>query len=172
MGVSRERSLVLQRPSSRKWGRWCSATWSARGHVVRFARWVNSPTWKLTPPKKNRGGLRGGENDERRRLVRRHQLSHHSGSEMPSGYPMPLKSCCAQSQHKRVEGRPDADEVVREVRASRARVDGFQGCSLTTSWLQRLVRGILSHPGLLHPDASRRWSEARLSRVRAGVPSP
>lgn len=30
------------------------------------------------------------------------------------------------------------------MRVSRARVGGFQGCSLTTSWLQRLARGILS----------------------------
>jgi len=59
----------------------------------------------------------------------------------------PLGRCCVGTQHKRVGGRPDSEEAVSLVRAWRARVGGFQGCSLTISWLQRLARGIFSHPG-------------------------
>jgi hypothetical protein len=69
-----------------------SATWSVSGRIVRCSWRVKSPTRKLTPPKKNRGGLHGGESGDGPRLVQRHQLLHHSGSEMPSGYSVPPRT--------------------------------------------------------------------------------
>jgi hypothetical protein len=75
-----------------------SATGSAGGRIVRFARRDKTSTRKLTPPKKNRGGLRGGENGDEPRLVWRHQSLHHSGSEMPSGYPvLPRTTACTNT---------------------------------------------------------------------------
>jgi hypothetical protein len=41
-----------------------------------------------------------------------------------------------QPQHKRVGERLGAEGEVSGARTSRSRVDGPQGCSLTTSWLQ------------------------------------
>jgi hypothetical protein len=46
-----------------------SATGSVSGRIVRFAWRNKTPTRKLTPPKKNRGGLQGGENGDASRLV-------------------------------------------------------------------------------------------------------
>jgi hypothetical protein len=83
-----------------------------------------------------------------------------------------LGRCCVGTQHKRVGGRPDSDEAVGQVRASRTRVGGFQGCSLTISWLQRLARGIFSHPGHSLLRRKSRRSVARVRTARAGVPSP
>jgi len=41
-----------------------------------------------------------------------------------------LKQSCERTLHERVGGRPESDEAVSAVRAPRARVGGFQGCSI------------------------------------------
>jgi hypothetical protein len=67
---------------------------------------------------------------------------------MPSGYPAPPLTVVCQNPSQACWGKAiEAEEAVSEVRVSRSRVGGFRGCSLTTSWLQRLARGILSNPG-------------------------
>jgi hypothetical protein len=66
---------------------------------------------------------------------------------MPSGYSAPPLTSLFRPQYKRTEQGPGLDEEVRTVRALRSRVDGFQGCLLTTSRLQRLARGIFSTIG-------------------------
>jgi hypothetical protein len=50
-------------------------------------------------------------------------------------------------QHGRAGQRAAIEGAVRLVRASRSRMGGSHGCSLTTSRLQRLVRGILCGVG-------------------------
>jgi hypothetical protein len=46
-----------------------SATESVSDRIVRLWWREKIPTLKLTPPKKNRGGLQGGENGDASRLV-------------------------------------------------------------------------------------------------------
>jgi hypothetical protein len=89
----------------------CGATGSACERVVRLARRDNTPTRGLTPPKKNRGGLLLTRSEVRATKGRDWcggaNPLHHSGSGMPSGYPVPLRTARVQTQHKRVGGWPD-----------------------------------------------------------------
>jgi len=72
----------------------------------------------------------------------------HSGSEMPSGYSAPPWKVLSESAYKRACGRAGPEAAVRAVRVVLAReLTDPCGCSLTTRWLQRLVRGAFSQEG-------------------------
>jgi len=68
------------------------------------------------------------------------------------------------------------EEAVSQVRASRARVGGFQGCSVDNKLVAEIGERHLVSPGsLLLADrcfGSTVTSEARRRRARAGVPLP
>jgi hypothetical protein len=73
-----------------------ATTGSACGRIVRFAWREKTPTRKLTPPTKT--GVAPCKQAVRVRAVTHHSWCsgtkslHHSGSEMPSGYPMPPRT--------------------------------------------------------------------------------
>jgi hypothetical protein len=128
-------------------GRSCGATGSARYETARFSRRETIPTLELTPLEKTgvasqevRAASMATDAAAPNRCVTRDRRC-------PRAIRCLLGRHCVQTQYERAGGRPVSEEGVSEVRASCARVGGFQGCSLTTSWLQRLVRGILSQLG-------------------------
>lgn len=134
------------------------ATGSVSDRIVRLSWRDKISTRELTPPKKNRGGLQGGENGDSHDWCSATNRCITRDRRCPRAIRCHFGRCCVGNQHKRVGRRPDSDEAVGQVRASRTRVGGFQGCSLTLSWLQRLARDIFSHPGhsLLRRKSRRR----------------
>lgn len=100
-------------------------------------------------PKQNGGGLRGDEQLAGHGWRARYQPSRHARSGMPSGYPAsprsfvvpnPVRACWAQGSDRRGGQVGESRSLVNE---------WIHGCSLTTSRLQRLARGILCLVGPL-----------------------
>lgn len=103
----------------------------------------------------------------------RHQIAASLGAGDAFGLFGAKPADLVRPQHERVGERPGVGGEVREVRASRSRVGGHQGCSLTTSWLQRSSE---RHPVLV---GSSGWTSQgvlvrgeRRGRACGGVPSP
>jgi hypothetical protein len=60
---------------------------------------------------------------------------------MPQGYPAPSWTALVRSPHKRASEGAAVEAVVGTVQPQRSGMEGSCGYSLTTSRLQRLVRG-------------------------------
>jgi hypothetical protein len=147
---------LLVASSRESGGRRRGATGSVSDRATRTAQWKTKPACGNHrnhvsskkgggPPNFNAPGVTGC--DESQLAPQRQEKRHHSESEMPSGYPAPTWTTLFRTQHKRAGRGAGWERAVSQVRASRSRIAGFHGCSLKTSRLQRLVRGIFSSLG-------------------------
>jgi hypothetical protein len=127
------------------------ATGSVRGLIVRPTHRKTTPARGLTPLTQKGEAAPGhharrGEDDSGAPKGRTNEvprLAHATPIAAPLGVGDAFGPSGAnpedavRAQHKRVEWRLGAEGGVSEVRAPRSRVGGHQGCSLTTSRLQR-----------------------------------
>jgi hypothetical protein len=143
------------------------ATGSVGDITIRLVQRTTTPTHELTPPETKRRRP-SGENRDSSRLARSaptgallevgNAFTGYPASPRVFTVPNPVRACWARAA---IEG------AIRLVRARRSRMVGSRGCSLTTSRLQRLVRGILSASG---PNASAGGHAS--DEHEPGVPSP
>jgi hypothetical protein len=158
---------------------WLHRPTCAKGENTRARVDVSNQEWRRPLPAGRRGEGEGSSafceahGQEGHDWRTRHQIAASLGVGDAFGLSGAKPADLVQLQHVRVGERPGADGEVREVRASRSRVGGHQGCSLTTSWLQRLSE---RHPVLVGSSARAPQGVLvrgeRRGRACGGVPSP
>jgi len=132
------------------------ATGSVSDLTVRLTQRKRTPTRGSTPPETKRRRPSGdgqrtvtaGVRGTNRHVTRgRGRLRATAFGWCPKGYSASPRRFLFRPQHGRAGQRAAIDGVVRPTRFGRSRMGGSQGCSLTTSRLQRLVRSILCGAG-------------------------